>query len=144
MNEIRYSLELPPVEKVHEVIFSFMRTSDCGEWRSDPEHVSDPFLMHFCRGVQRRGFFGLGSGFTEAHTPPQDVFMRLKLSVRPSPSCIRIGLTYTFDRYPPSNFAKTNRMGFQRCCEYTRREAESLARYLRDCFELPELPTLTD
>ena len=54
MPEWKFTMQIPCVDKSHEVIFAFLRTSEWGEWQADTEKASDSFVLNFRRGRKRR------------------------------------------------------------------------------------------
>ena len=149
MIEIKHTIVLPVVDKVHEVLYSFLRTSDWGEWAQNPEIPSDPFVLHFCRGQKAThrlgGFLGIGGREVLARNypswHPRDIFMLLKVTVRPSPSTIRVNLSYSL--MPFFGQPDKNERAIESVCMYMEDEVKALVAYLKECYELPELPTIT-
>ncbi len=148
MNEIKHTIVLPVVDKVHEVLYSFLRTSDWGEWSQNPEMPSDPFVVHLVRWRSvKRGLFGLGGRqvppYTNPSWHPREITMWLKVTVRPSPSAVRVNLFYSFQPFVRGSGKTVLKQVFGNACKYVENEVRALAAYLKDCYELPETPAIT-
>lgn len=145
-------LVLPPVEAVHQVLTAYLRTSELGEWRPNPERESDGFVMHFVRGNWGKSRRGRtvhkephwdSSGRMIPHTAPT----QLEVSVRPSPQDAAVLLEFEFFAQVQS-WLFEDKWGQNRYVRHwdaiVREEVAGLREYLKKCYELPDLPLIAE
>lgn len=145
MAEWHHSLRIPIVDKPHEVIFAFLRTSEWGEWHPRRGMPGDAFVMHFERGARAfaPNFLGFGSRevtpYVDTSTPMREVLMLLRVTLRPSPSNVAINLYHT-----ACFFTSQGKLPYlqQSIHQHIQGEVCELAGYLRECYGLPEVPAI--
>jgi hypothetical protein len=139
----RHVIVLPLLADIHQTLVAFLATSEQGTWQVDPQVPSTPYALHFLRGNWGRAWFGLSStlspkvcdvdatGHNIAATRP----MKLKITVRPSPSDIRISLLfYVFSMVAYDD----NQQHVDYWAGRITKEVKELSEYLRKCYGLPE------
>ena len=140
MSEWKHILKMPNVDNPHAAVFSFLRTSEWGEWRIAEDKPNDVFVQHFRRGktIQIPRFIWgvheepLAPNLT---APLEHVFMELRATFRPLPDILTIGLYH-------SVFWPCSGRLDKRVSEYIVAEAQALATYLREFYDLPETPQI--
>jgi hypothetical protein len=143
---------LPPVDNVHQVLTAYLRTSELGDWKLDPDQQSDGFVMHFMRGKWAKSMFGrikpgMADRTSDMQLIPRTVPMRLCATLRPSPQDVTIRLdveVFTEDGISLSDLKREwgQKMFVRQWEEMLRQELSGLREYLKKCYDLPELPLL--
>lgn len=146
MPQWTFNLSIPYVENIHPAIVAHLRTSALGEWRISANYKSDPFVLYFERGKPciRFAFF---SGkpivsepiLTYSHVPSEDLFVKLRIVLRPSPKRIAMSLCFYLPPIEPPRDAKETG---QRVTDLLHREVSALAEYFRELFDLDAPPAI--
>lgn len=140
---LKYVIRMPIVSEPHAAVFSFLRTSEYGIWEVRHDESSDAFVQHFRRGETYRvraifGFGGVEKPLGPGIKGPLDrTFMELRVTFRPSPDSLTIGLYYSV----PGVFSLESPVG-KRVTEYVHGEMQALASYLKEFYSLPEVPRI--
>ncbi|MEQ8786234.1 MAG: hypothetical protein RIC55_08040 [Pirellulaceae bacterium] len=148
------TIALPPVDKPHEAIHAFLRTSEFGEWQPNPEKESDAFVLNYRRGrpYRKSGFFGIGASLDwntptyPESVPVEQARMFLRVTLRPSPTVLTIRVQHT----APVMDHRRMSAGTTEVCERFERQLEkavhgestALRTYLHDYYRLTEPPSL--
>jgi hypothetical protein len=156
MAEFQAQIRLPYLEKVHEVINAYLRTSLNGEWVVDPAHSPDAFIMFFRRGQRRWDtYFGFGGRWNEYEyclsylidPPALPVF--LKIVIRPSPQSTLLGLNFTTKPVWPASSSRSQELVAKEqdkvksmLSSIAHSELHGLREYLQEFYSLQDEPEL--
>lgn len=139
--EFSWELNLPVGDDIHQAVVTFLRTSSSGIWQQNTDEKSDALVMHFRRGDWGKAVFSkkLVPGWPKR---PDLCAMTLRVTVRPTPQDMRIGLHFVacLPSAPTSVVAPIELRKFNNAIElHCAREAEDFANYLHRYYQI-ELP----
>lgn len=134
-----YQLEVPPYEKIIEVVEAFFASYPGGDYDCQQRQR---YRLTFRRGCWRRSMLGLGDWVPDRLVKGQFNQWPIIVGVliRPSPQSFL--LTIRYELYPPK---KTPDLGpnLQASVDlHIRQELEDLADYLAECIELDASPAV--
>jgi hypothetical protein len=137
-----YGIKLPFVEKLHEVLHAFLRTSEQGEWRPDDRKLSDAFVLHYRRGKWKSPHVGTDLAPDKiVPDDPASAAMELEIKLRPSPVEISISMCHKLYWDDYRRHSRTSQAsGERQFANRVAKEVKALAAYLQQVYELTETP----
>lgn len=148
--EWKYQLELPLCEAISDVLWTFLRTSEFGEWQIDPTKQPDEFHGYFCRGrapiISTLGLFRReNDGGNWCNAEPAEVNLYLRTIARPSPARVVIKTVFHFWGFwtlrGDEEVRHTEREeAASRLALYIHEEVKALAEYFCEFYQLPDVP----
>ena len=101
MSDVRdnanYVIVLSTVDRIHEVLVAFLRTSEFRIWSLDESASNDSFVITCIHGDWKKSLLGLGSTLVPGNNARRtlaQILMRLQVTIRPSPRDLTIGINY--------------------------------------------------
>lgn len=151
----KHSIAIPMAEGVHTVVHAFLKTSEWGEWLVDEEKENDKFVLNFVRGTKLKTDVFMGFGrrlhaprLTAQNTSPVDVYMWLRVTIRPSPATLKINIFHSAPNLSVYSFKdkqeleELSRQFLHRMKTHITGEITGLCEYLKDCYSLEEIPII--
>lgn len=141
----RHVIVLPPALDVHQTVVAFLATSEHGIWKIDSQAQSTPYVLHFLRGNWKKAWFGLSSRLSpefcdvdvRGHNVPDTRPMKLRITLRPSPSDVRLSMLFSVFNVFSYEYEKNQ--GFvEYWTDRVAKEVKDLSEYLRKSYGLPE------
>lgn len=156
MTDLVAQIRLPYVEKIHEVINAYFRTSIQGEWELDTALRPDPFIVRYRRGARSwMAGLGLRGNWTEYQCVYPSVLAQgkgkfpvlLKIVIRPSPSATQLSLHFScraaYDAGRKAEFVAADQKRIDEwLAEIASGDSQGLVDYLFEFYSLQEKPEL--
>lgn len=135
-----YRLDMPPYDKLMEVLEAFFASYPGGDYTCERR---ERFRLEFRRGLWRRGLLGLGQFVPDRLIKGQ--FNRwpiiVRVLARPSPESYTI--TVRYELHLPSSIRQLGPNLQASVNLHAKVELEDLARYLAECAQLDSPPPVT-
>jgi hypothetical protein len=134
-----WSMELPIVDRIHETILAFLRTSEFGLWEPSENERNDVFVLHFHRGRWKRSFLSRRLAPNWSGKRLQSAPLKLRVTLRPSSVDIVVNLQFLFCHDLRFFAEGQERQVWKSLAD----EVAGLATYLAKVYRSPQLPSPT-